>query len=45
MVPNILFTKQFIPGLFSSDLRKFTNSITDVAFKVDNIREGGNLLY
>ena len=45
MVPNILFTKQFIPALFSSDLRKFTNCITDVASKVDNIREGGNLLY
>ena len=45
MVPNILFTKQFIPGLFSTDLRKFTNSITDVASKVDNVREGGNLLY
>ena len=42
---NILFTKQSTTGLFSSKMRKFINTITDVVGKIDIIREGGNLLY
>ena len=42
---NILFTKQSTTGLFSPELRKLTNTITDIAGKIDIIREGGNLLY
>ena len=42
---NILFTKQSTTGLFSTEMRKFTNTITDTAGKIDIIREGGNLLY
>ena len=42
---NILFTKQPTTGLFSPELRKLTNTITDIAEKIDIIREGGNLLY
>ena len=42
---NILFTKQSTTGLFSTEMRKFTNTITDIAGKIDIIREGGNLLY
>ena len=42
---NISFTKQSTTGLFSPELRKFTNTITDIAGKIDIIREGGNLLY
>ena len=32
-------------GLFSTEMRKLTNTITDIAGKIDIIREGGNLLY
>ena len=42
---NILFTKQSTTGLFSTEMRKFTNTITDIGAKIDIIREGGNLLY
>ena len=42
---NILFTKQSTTGLFSPELRKLTNTITDIGAKLDIIREGGNLLY
>ena len=42
---NFLFTKQSTTGLFSTEMRKFTNTITDIAGKIDIIREGGNLLY
>ena len=42
---NILFTKQSTSALFSTELRKLTNTITDIAQKVDIIREGGSLLY
>ena len=42
---NILFTKQSTTALFSTEMRKFTNTITDIAGKIDIIREGGNLLY
>ena len=42
---NILFTKQSTTGLFSPELRKLTNTITDIAGKIDIIREGGDLIY
>ena len=42
---NILFTKQSTTGLFSTEMTKLTNTITDIAGKIDIIREGGNLLY
>ena len=42
---NVLFTKQSTSALFSTELRKLTNTITDIAQKVDIIREGGSLLY
>ena len=42
---NVLFTKQSTSDLFDVNLRKITNTITDVAQKIDIIREGGNLLY
>ena len=40
---NILFTKQSTTGLFSTEMKKLTNTITDIGAKI--IREGGNLLY
>ena len=42
---TFLFTKQSTTGLFSTEMRKFTNTITGIAGKIDIIREGGNLLY
>ena len=42
---NVLFTKQSTTGLFSTEMRKFTNTITDIGAKFDIIREGGSLLY
>ena len=42
---NVLFTKQSTSAFFSTELRKLTNTITDIAQKVDIIREGGSLLY
>ena len=42
---NELFTKQSAESHFSDDLRKFTNTITDIGSKIDIVREGGNLLY
>ena len=36
---NVLFTKQSITGLFSTEMRKFTNTITDIRAKFDIIRE------
>ena len=42
---NVLFTKQSTTGLFSTEMRKFTNIITDIGAKFDIIREGGSLLY
>ena len=41
---NVLFTKQSTSALFSTEMRKLTNTITDIAQKVDIIREGGSLL-
>jgi hypothetical protein len=40
---NVLFTKQSTQELFTPNLRKITNTITDIAGKVDIIREGGNI--
>ena len=40
---NILFTKQSTSDLFSG-LRKSTNTVTDIAQKIDIIIEGGSLL-
>ena len=42
---NILFTKQSTTALFSTEMRKLTNTITDIAGKIDIIREGGDLIY
>ena len=42
---NVLFTKQSTSDLFDVNLRKITNTITDIAQKIDIIREGGSLLY
>ena len=42
---NELFTKQSTDSYFSDDLRKFTNTISDIGSKIDVVREGGSLLY
>ena len=42
---NEVFTKQSTESYFSDDLRKLTNTITDIGSKIDIVREGGNLLY
>ena len=41
---NELFTKQSTDSYFSDDLRKLTNTITDIGSKIDIVREGGSLL-
>ena len=41
---NVLFTKQSTSDLFSKDLCKFTNTVTDIASKLDIIKEGGYLI-
>jgi hypothetical protein len=40
---NVLFTKQSTQELFTQQLRKITNTITDIAGKVDILRQGGNI--
>jgi archaellum component FlaF (FlaF/FlaG flagellin family) len=40
---NVLFTKQSTQELFTPQLRKITNTITDVAGKVDILRQGGDI--
>jgi hypothetical protein len=40
---NVLFTKQSTQELFTPQLRKITNIITDIAGKVDIIRQGGEI--
>jgi hypothetical protein len=40
---NVLFTKQSTQELFTPQLRKITNTITDVAGKVDILRQGGEI--
>ena len=42
---NVLFTKQSTSDLFSKDLRKFTNTVTDIALKFDIIKDGDYLIY
>jgi hypothetical protein len=39
----VLFTKQSTQELFSLQLRKITNTVTDIAGKVDILREGGDI--
>jgi hypothetical protein len=40
---NISFTEQTTEHLFTPQLRKITNTITDIAGKVDIIRQGGDI--
>jgi hypothetical protein len=40
---NVLFTKQATEHLFTPQLRKITNTITDILGKVNIIREGGDI--
>jgi hypothetical protein len=40
---NVSFTEQTIKHLFTPQLRKITNTITDVAGKIDIIRQGGDI--
>jgi hypothetical protein len=40
---NVLFTKQSTQELFTPELRKITNSVTDIASKVDILRQGGDI--
>jgi hypothetical protein len=40
---NVLFTKQSTQELFTPQLRKITNTITDIAGKVDILRQGGGI--
>jgi hypothetical protein len=40
---NVLFTKQATQRLFTPRLRKITNTITDIAGKVDILRQGGDI--
>jgi hypothetical protein len=40
---NVLFTKQSTQELFTPQLRKITNTITDIAGKVNIIRQGGDI--
>jgi hypothetical protein len=40
---NVLFTKQSTESLFTPQLRKITNTITDIAGKVNIIRQGGEI--
>jgi hypothetical protein len=40
---NVLFTKQLTQELFTPQLRKITNTITNIAGKVDILRQGGDI--
>jgi hypothetical protein len=40
---NLLFTKQATEHLFTPQLRKITNTITDIAGNLDIRKEGGNI--
>ena len=40
---NVLFTKQSTQELFTPQLRKITSTITDIAGKVDILRQGGDI--
>jgi hypothetical protein len=40
---NILFVEQTTAHLFTPELRKITNTITDITGKVDILRQGGDI--
>jgi hypothetical protein len=40
---NIIFVEQTTAHLFTQELRKITNTITDIAGKVDILRQGGEI--
>jgi hypothetical protein len=40
---NVLFTKQATQRLFTPQLRKITNTVTNIAGKVDILRQGGDI--
>jgi hypothetical protein len=40
---NVLFTKQSTQELFTPQLRKITNTVTDIAGKADILRQGGDI--
>jgi hypothetical protein len=40
---NVLFTKQSTQELFTPQLRKITNTVTDIASKIDILRQGGEI--
>jgi hypothetical protein len=39
----VLFTKQSTQELFTPQLRKITNTVTDIAGKIDILRQGGDI--
>jgi hypothetical protein len=41
--PNILFVKQATQSLFTPELRRITNTITDIAGKADILIQGGQV--
>jgi hypothetical protein len=41
--PNILFVKQATQHLFTPELRKISNTITDIAAKADILIQGGDI--
>jgi hypothetical protein len=41
--PNILFVKQATQSLFTPELRRITNTITDIAGKADLLIQGGQV--
>ena len=42
---NVLFTNQSTCDFFPKDLRKFTSTVTDIASKLDIIKDGVYLIY
>jgi hypothetical protein len=40
---NVLFTKQSTQELFTPQLRKITNTVMDLASKIDILRQGGDI--
>jgi 3-deoxy-D-arabino-heptulosonate 7-phosphate (DAHP) synthase class II len=41
--PNLLFVKQATQHLFTPELRRITNTITDIAGKADILIQGGDI--
>jgi hypothetical protein len=41
---NTLFVEQTTKHLFTGELRRITNTITDIAGALDIVRQGGNVL-